>query len=63
MRRFEEGLALHIRHQLAGQPIHTYQDLYEKATEVERVKLELRANLNNQKRKWAKERAPNEIVN
>jgi len=29
MRRFEEGLALYIQHQLADQVIHTYQDHYE----------------------------------
>ena len=28
-RKFEEGLAFYIRNQLAGQPIHTYQELYE----------------------------------
>jgi len=28
-RRFEEILAFYIHHQLVGQPIHTYQDLYE----------------------------------
>ena len=52
MRRFQEGLAFHIRNQLAGQPILTYQELYERAAEVERVKIELRAlNPINQKRK------------
>jgi len=35
MRGFEEGLAFHIRHQLSSQPIHSYQDLYERA--VDRV--------------------------
>jgi len=29
MRRFEEDLAFYIRNQLAGQPISTYQELYE----------------------------------
>jgi len=52
MRRFEEGLAFYIQNQLAGQPIQTHQKLYERATEVERVKGELRAlNLGNPKRK------------
>jgi len=40
---FEEALAFYIRDQLSSQPIHTYQDLYEQATEVERLKIELRA--------------------
>jgi len=35
MRRFEEGLAFYIQNQLAGQPILTYQELYERATEVD----------------------------
>jgi len=51
-RRFEEGLAFYIRHQLASQPIHTYQDLYERVTEVEHVQ-ELKAmnpNPSHQKR-------------
>ena len=53
MRRSEEGLAFYIRNQLAGQPIQTYQELYKRAAEVERVKGELRAlNPGNQKRKW-----------
>ena len=52
MRRFEEDLAFYIRNQLAGQPIQTYQNLYERAAEVEWVKGELRAlSLRNQKRK------------
>jgi len=42
MTRFKEGLAFYIRHQLVGQPIHTYEDLYERAAEVEWVKTELR---------------------
>jgi len=51
MRRFEEGLAFYIRNQLAGKPILTYQELYERAIEVEQVKAELRAlNPTNQKR-------------
>ena len=33
MRRFEEGLAFYIRNYLAGQPILTYQELYERAAE------------------------------
>jgi len=54
MRRFEESLAFYIRHQEVGQPLHTYQDLYEWAAKVEQIKVELRAlnpNPNNQKRK------------
>jgi len=35
MRRIEGGLAFYIQHQLASEPIHTYQDLYEQALEVE----------------------------
>jgi len=64
MRRFEEGLALYIQNQLAGQPILTYQELYERATEVERVKMELRAlNPINHKRKGFERGTPSEIVN
>ena len=38
---------------MAGQPIQTCQDLYERAAQVERVKGELRVlNPGNQKRKW-----------
>jgi len=52
MRRFEEGLGFYIQNQLVGLPILTYQELYERAAEVERVKIELRAlNPINQKRK------------
>jgi len=52
MRRFEEGLVFYIQNQLVGQPIQTYQEFYERATEVEWVKGELRAlNLGNQKSK------------
>ena len=52
MKRFEEGLAFYIRKQLAGQPIWTYQELYERAAKVKRVKRDLRAlNPINQKRK------------
>ena len=52
MRRFKEGLAFYIQNQLAGQPILTYQELYERAVEMERVRTELRApNLINHKRK------------
>jgi len=50
MRRSEEGLAFYIQYELAGQPIQTYEDLYERVTKLERVKLELRAlnpNLSN----------------
>jgi len=43
MIRFEESLAFYILHQVASEPIHTYQDLYEQAAKVERVKSELRA--------------------
>ena len=54
MRRFKEGLAFYIRSQLAGQLIKTYQELYEQAIEVERVKNELRGlNPGNQKSKWS----------
>jgi len=64
MRRFEEGLAFYIRNQLAGQPILTYQELYEEAAEVERVKTELRAlNPINHKRKGFERGAPSESVN
>ena len=42
-RRFEEGLTFYIRNELAGQPILTYQELYERVAEVERVKVELKA--------------------
>jgi len=51
-RRFEEGLAFNIRNQLAGQPILTYQELYEWAVKVEWVKAELKGlDPINQKRK------------
>ena len=40
--RFEEGLAFYIHNQLAGQPILTYQGLYQQAAEVQQVKAELR---------------------
>jgi len=51
MRRFEDGLASYIQNQLVGQPILTYQELHERAAEVEQVKAELRApNPINQKR-------------
>ena len=33
-RIFEEGLAFYSRNQLTGQPILTYQELYERAAEV-----------------------------
>ena len=50
IKRFEEGLAFYIRNQLAGQPIQSYQELYERAAEVECVKNKLRAlNPGNQK--------------
>ena len=51
MRRFEEGLAFYIRNQLAGQPILTYQELYERAAEVERVKTELSSESNQPQEK------------
>jgi len=54
-RKFEEGLVVYICNQLAGQPIHTYQELYERVVEVERVKAELRAlnpHPNSQKKKF-----------
>jgi len=52
MGRFEEGLAFYIQNQLIAQPILTFQELYERSAEVERVKTELRAlNPVNQKRK------------
>ena len=57
MRRFEEGLAFYIRNQLAGQPIKTYQELYERPAEVERMKSELRMlNPGNPKRTWNDQR-------
>jgi len=38
---------------LVGQPIQTYQELYERDAVVKRVKSELRAlNLGNQKKNW-----------
>jgi len=40
MRKFEEDLDIYIRDQLASQPIHTYQELYETVTEVTCVKAE-----------------------
>jgi len=43
MRSFDDDLAFYIDNQLTGQPIHTYQKLYERATEVQRVKFELRS--------------------
>jgi len=64
MRRFEEGLAFYIQNQLAGQPILTYQELYERAAEVERVKTELGAlNPINKKRKEFDRGTPSESVN
>ena len=66
MRRFEKGLAFYILHQLDGQPIHTYQDVYEPAAEVERVKIELRAinpNPSHPKRKWTEWGTLSESVN
>jgi len=64
MRRFEEDLAFYIRKQLVGQPILTYQELYERAAEMERVKIELRAlNPINQMRKGFEQGTPSESVN
>ena len=64
MRRFEESLAFYIRNQLARQPILTYQELYERVAEVERVKIELRAlNPINQKGKGFKGGTLSESVN
>ena len=64
MRKFEEGLAFYIQNQLAGQPIQTCQELYQRAIEVERVKTELGAlNSINLKRKGFERRTPSESVN
>ena len=64
MRRFEKDLAFYICNQLAGPPIHTYQESYERVAEVERVKTTLRAlDPINQKRKGIEWRAPSEAVN
>jgi len=64
MRRFEECLAFYIQNQLAAQLILTYQQLYERVAEVERVKTELRAlNPTNQKRKGFKRGTPSASVN
>ena len=64
IRRFEEDLAFYIRNQLAGQPNLTYQELYDRAAEVERVKTELRAlNPINHKRKGFKRGTPSKSVN
>jgi len=64
LRRFEEGLTFYIRNQLVGQTILTYQELYEQAAEVERVKAELRAlNLINRKWKLAEQEALSDSVN
>jgi len=63
IRRFEEGLAFYIRNQLAGQPVKTYQELYEWAAEVERAKNELRAlNPANLKRKWSDRGVSNDNI-
>ena len=61
--RFEEGSAFFIRNQLADQPIKTYQELYERAAQVEGVKNELRSlNPGNSNRKWSKRRASSESL-
>ena len=53
MLRFEEGLALYIRNQLAGQPVQSSQELYKRVAEVERVKKELRIlGQVNPKKRW-----------
>jgi len=53
IRTFKEGLEFYIRNQLVGQSIKTYQELYERAVEVERTRNELRAlNPKNQKKTW-----------
>jgi len=53
MLRFEEGLAFYIRNQLAGQPVQSSQELYERAAEIERVKKELRiVGQANSKKRW-----------
>ena len=63
MRRFEEDLAFYIRNQLARQQILTYQELYERVAEVERVKTELRAlNPINQKTKGVERGTPSESL-
>jgi len=64
MRRFEQGLASHIWNQLAGQPILTYQELYERAGEGKQVKAELRAfKPINQRKKRIERRTLSESVN
>jgi len=53
MLRFKEGLVPYIRNQLAGQPIHTSQELYERAAEIERVKTKLgMTNPVNLRKRW-----------
>ena len=53
MLRFEEGLAPYIQNQLAGQPVQTSQELYERAAEIERVKTKLRMTSPiNPKKRW-----------
>ena len=64
IRSFEEGLVFYIWNQLAGQPILTYQELYERVAEMERVKTKLRAlNPINPKRKRFERGTPSESVN
>jgi len=64
MSRFEEGLTFHIWNHLARQPILAYQELYERAAEVERVKAKLRAlNSINQNRKGIDWGTKSESVN
>jgi len=64
IRRSEEVLAFYIPNQLAGQPILTYKELYQRAAEVERVKTELRAlNPINLNRKGFEQVTRSESVN
>jgi len=61
MQRFEEGLAPYIRNHLAGQPVQSSQELYERAADVERVKNELRmAHSVNPKKRWNEKANPAE---
>ena len=52
---FENRLAYYIRHQLVGQNVNTFEELYDKATRVVRIKGELcEAISTNNKRKGGK---------
>jgi len=56
MLRFEGGLAPYIWNQLAGQPMQTSQELYERAAEIQRANTELRmTNPVNPKKRWDEE--------